>query len=492
MKKLILLSFSLTALFALQAVSIHVTTPGTLSTLFTASEKTTTTELTLTGNINASDVKCLRDEFTNLSVLNLSSVFIDAYNGNGGTSTYYSYPANEMPASSFFNPNTGGKKTLTSVHLPNSITSIGESAFCNCDELTSMTIPAEVEFIGMNAFVWCTKLSEYFVKTGSPYFSTKYGVLYNLNQTKLIQYPNGKHGECIIPATVTSIDENAFGSSNITSINLPIGLTYMGHSAFSYCTALTSITIPETVTSIEEYTFQYCSALSEVFFPATLKTIGANAFRNCTGLSGVLTIPNSVTSIGSYAFLNCQSLTGVNIGNSIKSIGRGSFFGCVSITNLTLSLSVTSIDSYAFWGCSALTSIFAYPVTPVDLSATASVFGGVNKASCTLYIPIGSKSLYQNALQWMDFANIVESLTGLSPLSLETISLYPNPVTSGFRIKGMEGVGTLTLMDLTGKLLITKQVTANEFVSVSDVASGIYTLRITVHGGSTNRKLVIN
>ncbi|MDO9633870.1 MAG: leucine-rich repeat domain-containing protein [Paludibacter sp.] len=699
MKKLILLSFSLTALFALQAVSIHVTTPGTLSTLFTASEKTTTTELTLTGNINASDVKCLRDEFTNLSVLNLSSVFIDAYNGNGGTSTYYSYPANEMPVSSFFNSNTGGKKTLTSVHLPNSITSIGESAFCNCDELTSMTIPAEVEFIGMNAFVWCTKLSEYFVKTGSPYFSTKYGVLYNLNQTKLIQYPNGKHGECVIPATVTSIaisaftaciglsgfalegenstysvvdsvlfsknlntliqyptgkignytvpnfvdhigyaafdacdgltnvmisdsvktiatsafavcrnlltvtigksvasigdnafafcgkqtafnvhpdnlsfavnngvvfnknhstlvlypagkqgdyeipntvssigrwafysskitgvsipntvtsignsaffycknithvvlpnsitsiDENAFGSSDITSINLPIGLTYMGHSAFSYCTALTSITIPETMTSIEEYTFQHCSALSEVFFPATLKTIGANAFRNCTGLSGVLTIPNSVTSIGSYAFLNCQSLTGVNIENSINSIGRGSFLGCVNITNLTLSRSVTSIDSYAFSGCSSLTSIFAYPVTPVDLSAKEYVFNGVNEVNCTLYVPIGSKSLYQNAIQWKDFANIVESLTGLSPLSLQAISLYPNPVTSGFRIKGMEGVGTLTLMDLTGKLLITKQVTANEYISVSDVASGIYTLRITVHGSSTNRKLVIN
>src|SRR5450830_1723622 len=97
------LSFFVLALFttvvpAQLSKTINVPTAGTLSTLLTSDEKTTVTNLNLTGNIDAQDVKCLRDEMTVLAVLDLSAVSINAYNGSGGTiisSTLY--PANEMP-----------------------------------------------------------------------------------------------------------------------------------------------------------------------------------------------------------------------------------------------------------------------------------------------------------------------------------------------------------------------------------------------------------
>lgn len=651
MKKLMLLSISLTALFALQAVSIHVSTPGTLSTLLTAAEKTTTTELTLTGNINASDVKCLREELTNLSILNLSAVIIEAYSGSGGTSTAYSYPANEMPANSFFNLNTGGKKTLTSVHLPNSITSIGESAFCNCNELTSISIPALVTSIGVNAFIWCTKMTEYFVKPGSQNFSTMDGVLYNLNQTTLVQYPNGKQGDCIIPGTVTSIAPTAFSacfglsrfvlqgnnaafsvadgvlfnkdatiliqyptgktgdytvpnfvesigyaafdgcdgltnvtvgnsvtniavsafavcrnllsvtigkllatigdnafafcgkqtafvvdaenpfysssngvlfnknkstivlypagkqgayeipnsvtsignwafySSKISSVTIPNTVTSIGNSAFFYCKGLTSVTIPNSVTTIGDNAFGSSSNITNLNVPNSVTFIGNSAFSYCSGLT-TINIPNTLTAIGNLTFEHCTNLSEINIPTSVKTIGDNAFRNCTKIISLTIPQSVTSIGSYAFWGCGALTSILAYPVTPVDLTTTTNVFDGVDKSNCTLFVPLGSKTVYQNAIQWMDFTNIIESLTGLLPLTLESISIYPSLVTTGFRIKGMEGTCMLKLMDLSGKLLITKFVTANEFVPVSEVASGIYILNITANEGSTNRKLI--
>jgi hypothetical protein len=427
--------------------------------------------------------------------------------------------------------------SLTNVIISNSVRTIAVSAFAVCGKLLTVSIGKSVASIGDNAFAFCGKQTAFSVHPENLFYSVNDGVLFNKNHTTLVLYPAGRQGgydipntvdsigrwafysskisEVSIPNTVTSIgnsaffycknlknvvlpnsitfiDENAFGSSDITNINIPNGVTYIGHSAFSYCTALTSIVIPETVTNIEENTFQHCTSLSEVFFPATLKTIGANAFRNCSGLTGVLNIPNAVTSIDPWAFLSCYDLAEVNIGKTTSSIGDGAFWGCINITSLTIPQSLTSIGNYAFWGCSSLNSIFAYPITPVDLSVATSVFDAVNKASCTLYVTIGSKILYQNAIQWMDFANIVESLTGISPLSLETISLYPNPATTGFRIKGMEGIGILKLMDLTGRLLMTRPVTANEFIPVSGFASGVYTLIITLHGESANRKIIIN
>ena len=233
-----------------------------------------------------------------------------------------------------------------------------------------------------------------------------------------------------------------------------------------------SITYPaNTIPLSAFYTFstnQGKVTLISVTLPSTITTIGGSAFQNCSGLTGSLTIPSTVTTIGNYAFAYCSGLTG----------------------SLTIPSSVTSIGSSAFRNCSGLTSILAYKTTPVNLSSSPLVFDGVNKTTCTLSVPNGTKSTYQAALQWKDFTIIAEAVTALPALNDESIYIYPNPVTDGFQIKGIEGIADFRLIDLYGKLLLQKQVRVNENVSVSTLPTGMYMINISNNGVSYQKKVI--
>ena len=149
----------------------------------------------------------------------------------------------EKPAELFIPPIYKGK----------AVTSIGYSAFEDCDGLTSITIGNGVTSIGDSAFEDC---------------------------------------------------------DGLTSVTIPDSVTSIGRSAFNGCSGLTSITIPNSVTSIGECAFMGCSGLTSVTIPDSVTSIGGSAFYNCTGLMSV-TIGNGVTSIGSYAFHNCSRLNNV-------------------------------------------------------------------------------------------------------------------------------------------------------------------------------------
>ncbi len=206
--------------------------------------------------------------------------------------------------------------------VPDSVTSIGDSAFYGCSSLTSITIPDSVTSIGRSAFYGCSSLTS-----------------------------------IIIPDSVTSIGTSAFRDcSSLTSVTIPDSVTSIGDSAFNGCSSLTSVTIPDSVTSIGAMAFEYCSNLTSIIIPDSVTSIGYEAFAGCSSLTSI-TIPDSVTSIGSSAFAGCSSLTSVTIGNSVTSIGVAAFAGCSSLTSVTIPDSVTSIGYEAFNGCSSLTSI---------------------------------------------------------------------------------------------------------------------------------------
>ena len=141
--------------------------------------------------------------------------------------------------------------------------------------------------------------------------------------------------------------------------------------------------------------------------PSSVIRIGDYSFSNCSGLTNVI-IPSSVTSIGNSAFSDCIGLATISIPSSVTSIGTYAFYGCNRLSDITIPSSVTNIGMVAFSFCSKLNSIHACSISPINLNSSIGVFNNINKYTCTLYVPYGSKSAYQTANQWKDFKNIVE------------------------------------------------------------------------------------
>ena len=248
-----------------------------------------------------------------------------------------------------------GCSGMTSVNIPNSVTSIGNSAFSRCSGLTSVNIPNSVTSIGSSAFSRCSGLN-------------------NVN----------------IPSSVTTISNNAFsGCSGLTSVNIPNSVTSIGDFAFSDCSGLTSVNIGNSVTSIGECAFLYCTSLTSVNIPNSVTSIAFEVFGYCNGLTSMTVdidnttydsrdncnaiietatntliagckntvIPNTVTTIGYFAFQGCSSLTSVNIPNSVTSIGYEAFQYCSGLTSINIPNSVTFITMSAFESCTSLRNL---------------------------------------------------------------------------------------------------------------------------------------
>ena len=244
------------------------------------------------------------------------------------------------------------RPSLQSITIPDSVTSIGVSAFAFCSSLQSVTIPESVTIIKGNPFGDCPAR----VINHSNHFTICEGNLYTSDRRKLISYLS-KGENFIIPDSVTSIGDRAFSEcSSLQSVTIPDSVTSIGDHAFSGCDSLQSVTIPDSVTSIGDYAFSFCSSLQSVSTLDSVASIGSCVFGGCKSLQPVA-IPDSVTSIGNWAFVDCKSLQSVTIPDSVTSIGDSAFCNCKSLQSVTIPDSVTSIGVTAFCSCKSLHSV---------------------------------------------------------------------------------------------------------------------------------------
>ena len=233
---------------------------------------------------------------------------------------------------------------LESVIVPDVMTSIGKFAFCNCSSLTSVDIPDSVTAIEEYAFSGCKSLSNINI----PDSLTAIGehAFYYCSSLTSVD----------IPDSVTAIEEYAFsGCKSLSNIDIPDSVTTIGEYAFYYCSSLTSVELPDSLTTIGDHSFNVCSSLTSIDIPDSVTTIGKSAFGGCSFTS--IDIPDSVTVIGEYAFAGCPNLEDIVITNSVISIGRGAFAGCEKLTNIIIPDSVTKIGTEVFAGCISLEEI---------------------------------------------------------------------------------------------------------------------------------------
>lgn len=278
---------------------------------------------------------------------------------------------------------------IQSVTIPESVTSIGKSAFEHCSKLDSLTIKGVATSIGAYAFASCTSLTS--LSLVGSFQTIGDSAFVNCGMTSLT-----------IDATITSIEKYAFSSRFLTSLSLTGNVQKIGDHAFDSCSSLNTVTFPKSPTSIGSYAFDSCTSLNSIEIPGTVTEIGDCAFYHCSGLTSVkidegvqstgadmfndcgqlttvtfpeslttiadgsfascsnlnhVKIPARVTCIGDSAFSNCTSLSEITLQDGVKTIGANAFFSCQALTSITLPDSVTDIGRDAFWYCSQLKSI---------------------------------------------------------------------------------------------------------------------------------------
>ena len=243
----------------------------------------------------------------------------------------------------------------------------------------------------------------------------------------------------------------------------------------------TSIAIKDGTNIIAGGAFDGCDGLTSVTIPNSVTKIGVEAFYNCRRLTSI-TIPNSVTEIEDYVFAECASLTSVTIGNSVTTIGDEAFYYCNEISKITIPKTVKTIGSNAF-ACNDESEVYVEWDDPSDrtLSFAQQPFSDKIMQYGTLYVPTGTKSLYEQTEPWKNFVNIVE----YDPAGVEEIE-----AEGGVTI-GVEG-GKIVVNgagDAKVKVFGTNgaAVYSGSADNLPELAAGIYIVRV----GSTVKKVAV-
>ncbi len=300
---------------------------------------------------------------------------------------------------------------MTSITIPNSVTTIGDSAFSDCSSLTSVTIPDSATEIGSSAFLSCTSLTS-------------------------VTIPNG----------VTELGANAFGNcASLTQVAIPDSVTTIRNSAFwgNFYLTIYYAGTEEAWQSISMSTDDRDFLTPKVSFLSFLQSdfifdVATGTITDYIGSEAEVVIPEEiygvkVTGIGDYTFYGCTSLTSVTIPDSVTTIGWMAFEGCTSLTNVTIPDSVTTIQSEAFFNCTSLTEIKVSESNKSYTSVDGVLFSKDKKT--LISYPAGKKA---NSYTVPSSVTVIREYTFSNCTSLTNVTI-PASVT---RIGDFEATGT--------------------------------------------------
>lgn len=352
---------------------------GELSNVLSGITLTNINALKVTGTLNETDFKYIRENLTALEVLDLSGTNMTVFPNR---------------ALAFYN---GENTTLKEVILPEGLISIEEAAFANCTALEKLNVPSTVNTLGR----WIlenTKVTSFTIPQGvteipaSCFYGSAITTINIPPSVKTIgnwAFQDAKLTEVVIPSSVTSIGKWAFRCDNdnptLQSVIIEANITEIPEGCFYLQTKLTSLSLPEGITAIGDDAFCGCK-ISSLTLPSSLKTIGARAFSN-NGITQ-LTIPNKVESIGNAAFAHN------------------------SIDNIDFPATLVSLHATAFKWESMNEVICRAPSVPQtpqtdEFNNSWRPFYHINE-NCVLKVPAESLTIYQQA--WEGYFQSVEAI----------------------------------------------------------------------------------
>ena len=257
-----------------------------------------------------------------------------------------------------------GCVNLSTVDFANSVQRVGDQAFSSCVNLKQLVLPESMTELGSMAFSGCSNMECILIDHDNLYYSSSDGVVFNKDQSKLVQYPTAKMGDYSVPSTVTVIDNQAFAFCNgLTGIKISANVEKIGAQAFWGCQSLERIDVDS---GNEGYT-----SFGGVLFDKTMTTLLAYPAKK----TGAYIIPAGVSTIVNSAFSYCNNVTSITIPLSVKTIDAQAFLYCNGITSIIIPSSVTEIGMNGFMGCTKLERVFICGDAP---SMGDSMFSGVN------------------------------------------------------------------------------------------------------------------